>query len=130
MAAISQEQWDHIVATMQGTQQVLEQQRAYMEGLEQRVAEAQDVANQANARAPEPAPRGGHDDFWMEKVLKTMLNNKFTEGKTLFSEWAAQFISIVSMYRSTYKQVLHDAQHSPTVINQDDFPANETQANK
>ena len=66
---------------MQGTQQVLEQQRAYMEGLEQRVAEAQDVANQANARAPEQARRGGTDDFWMEKVLKTMLNNKFTEGK-------------------------------------------------
>ena len=79
MAAISQEQWDHIVATMQGTQQVLEQQRAYMEGLEQRVAEAQDVANQANARAPEQARRGGNDDFWMEKVLKTMLNNKFTD---------------------------------------------------
>ena len=58
MAAISQEQWDHIVATMQGTQQVLEQQRAYMEGLEQRVAEAQYVANQANARAPEPPQKG------------------------------------------------------------------------
>ena len=81
MAAITQEQWDHIVSTLQGTQQVLEQQKAYMAGLEQRVAEAQDVANQANARAPEPPQRGGHDDFWMEKVLKTMLNNKFTEGK-------------------------------------------------
>ena len=83
MAAITQEQWDLIQVTLQGTQQVLEQQRAYMEGLTQRVAEAQDAANQANARAPreEQARRGGSDDFWMEKVLKTMLNNKFTDGK-------------------------------------------------
>ena len=72
---------------MQQNQQVLGQQRAYMEGLEQRVAEAQDAANQANARAPQEdqGRRGGGDDFWMEKVLKTMLNNKFTNGKTLFS---------------------------------------------
>ena len=53
MVAITQEHWDLIQVTMQQNQQVLEQQRAYMEGLEQRVAEAQDAANQANARAPQ-----------------------------------------------------------------------------
>ena len=59
-----------------------------------------------------------------------MLNNKFINGKTLFSEWAAQFISIVSMYRSAFKQVLHDAQHSPSSITTDDFSERDIQSNK
>jgi len=137
MATISQEQWDVMQATMARTNQMMEalqgeraQQQAFITGLEQRVTEAQDAAQQANTRPPQSARTGNDDSFWMEKVLKTMLNNKYTYGKVIFSEWTAQFTSIVSMYRSHFKQVLIHAQHQTSEITQDELRDVDIQANK